>query len=326
MNGVRTPSGSGGNPASEREGMEKTEVRIASAGTKLAAWLYRPEGSGPHPCVVLGHGFGAIREMRLDAYAERFARAGLAAVAFDYRHLGASGGEPRQLFDLGRQLEDWRAAVGYARSLDGVDPERIALWGTSFGSGYVLQVAATDARIAAAVAQCPMIDMLRFTRNFTPAQLARLMVAAVRDELRGLRGAAPYYIGIVGRPGSLSIMNTEGAEEGLYAMVPPGVRWTNEATPRVALRVGFHRPVKLARRIRCPVLFVICDEDELADPAIALEAAAAAAASEVRHYPVGHFGIYLGEAFERAVADQVEFLTRHLLDQDPAASIGAGAA
>ena len=109
-----------------------------SHGVSCAAWLYRPEAgerSSAVPCVVLAHGFAGTREARLDAYAERFAQAGMAALVFDYRNFGASGGEPRQLLDIGLQLEDWKAAVAFARSLEGIDPERVALWGTSFSGG-----------------------------------------------------------------------------------------------------------------------------------------------------------------------------------------------
>ena len=88
-------------------------------GGEVAAWLWHPEGA--RGCVVLGHGLSAVRDQRIDAYAERFAEAGLAALLFDYRHFGASGGQPRQLLDIKRQLEDWRTAVAYARGLDGVE-------------------------------------------------------------------------------------------------------------------------------------------------------------------------------------------------------------
>src|SRR5919202_566943 len=114
--------------------MERTDDRFDSGDTDCAAWLY---GSLPAPLIVMGHGLGAVREMRLDAYAQRFAAAGFAALVFDYRHFGASGGEPRQLLDVRRQLEDWRAAVAFARTVDGIDPERVALWGTSFSGGHV---------------------------------------------------------------------------------------------------------------------------------------------------------------------------------------------
>ena len=69
-------------------------------GAGLAGWLYQPPGATA--CVVMGHGLSAVRDQRLPAYAERFAAAGLAVLLFDYRHFGASAGEPRQLLDIGR--------------------------------------------------------------------------------------------------------------------------------------------------------------------------------------------------------------------------------
>jgi hypothetical protein len=63
----------------------------------------------------MAHGFSATRELRLDAYAERFAGAGIAALLFDYRYFGASGGEPRQLLDIRKQQQDYEAAPAYTR-------------------------------------------------------------------------------------------------------------------------------------------------------------------------------------------------------------------
>src|SRR3712207_3531628 len=117
--------------------MPREDVSFESGGTRCAAWLYRPHGGGPHPAIVMGHGPGGVRHMRLDAYAERFSAAGFVVLLFDYRHWGDSAGEPRQLLDIGRQLDDWRAAFRFARALDGVDVERVALWGTSFAGGHV---------------------------------------------------------------------------------------------------------------------------------------------------------------------------------------------
>ncbi len=76
--------------------------------------------------MVLAHGFSGTVDSGLTMFAERFAAAGLDALAFDYRHFGSSDGEPRQLLSIARQLEDYAAAIAYARSLPGVDPERIA--------------------------------------------------------------------------------------------------------------------------------------------------------------------------------------------------------
>ena len=88
-----------------------------------------------------------MRDQRLPAYAERFAEAGLAALLFDYRHFGASGGEPRQLLDIQRQLEDWRTALAYARGLDGV--AKVGLFGSSFGGGHAITIATESPAVSA---------------------------------------------------------------------------------------------------------------------------------------------------------------------------------
>jgi dienelactone hydrolase len=72
--------------------MTQTDVVFSSDGVDCAAWLYQPDAEGPHPVVVMAHGFSATRDQRLDAYAERFCTAGLGVLLFDYRHFGASGG------------------------------------------------------------------------------------------------------------------------------------------------------------------------------------------------------------------------------------------
>jgi uncharacterized protein len=92
------------------------DVSFASGDSTCAAWLYLPTGVTSPPVVVLGHGVGGTREMRMDAYAERFAQVGIAASAFTYRHFGDSGGQPRQLMSISRQLADWEAALAYVRA------------------------------------------------------------------------------------------------------------------------------------------------------------------------------------------------------------------
>lgn len=81
--------------------------------------------------MVLGHGLGAVKEMGLEVYAQRFRAEGYAFLAFDYRHFGESDGELRQLLDINKQLQDWQSAIGYARTLPEVDGKRVVLWGTS---------------------------------------------------------------------------------------------------------------------------------------------------------------------------------------------------
>ncbi len=301
--------------------MLREDVTFDAWGSRCAAWLYRPDpasatATDPRgvPCVVLAHGFAAVREARLDAFAERFASAGFAALVFDYRGFGASEGQPRQLLSIPAQLADWAAAIAYARSLDGVDPERIALWGTSFSGGHVATTAARDHRVAAAIAQAPFVDGLRQALSEPIPQALRLTAAALRDELGALRGAPPRLVPAVGPPGSLAAMTQPASEAGYRAIVPADAPWTNAVAARVLLRLTAYRPLRHAAEVRCPLLVAVCDDDEVTPPQPALSLAERAPRGElVRYAGAGHFDIYSGETFERAVADQIAFFTEHLL-------------
>lgn len=289
----------------------RLDVAFPSSGDECRAWLFMPDAERP-PLVILGHGLGGIREYGLEPFARRFADAGIAALVFTYRHFGDSGGLPRQLLDIERQLADWAAALTYARTLGGIDHDRIALWGTSFGGGHVIEAAARDERVAAVVSQCPFTDGLAATRAASPRSLARALVPALRDEIARLRDRAPVQVALVGPHGSAALMTSPDAETGYRALIPPGAPFANGVSARFLNRVGLYRPGRSARKVTAPILFCICDDDAVAPAETALRHAATAPRGEVKRYPVGHFDIYLGEPFEAAVADQTEFLTRHL--------------
>lgn len=137
---------------------ENVEFFSGPRDERCRAWLYVPDGPGPFAVIVMAHGLGGIKDMRLDAYAERFASAGYACLVFDYRHFGASDGLPRQLLDIRSQQEDWACAIDYARRHVGLLPDKVVLWGTSFGGGHAIVAAARDQCVAAAIFQCPFTD------------------------------------------------------------------------------------------------------------------------------------------------------------------------
>jgi len=299
--------------------MTCSEVAFGSHGGTCRAWRYAPDedpasAAVARPCVVMAHGLGATRDASLAPYAERFAAAGMHVLLFDYRHFGASDGEPRQLVSVRRQLQDYAAAVEFARALAGVDPARVAVWGTSFAGGHALVTAARQPGVAAAVCQCPMMDGVAAVRRILeyagPGQLLRLTGHGLRDAVLAPFGRA-HYVPTVGPPGSLAVMSSPDADAGYRALGPPEFRC--EIAARIALTVGLYRPVRYADRVRCPVLVQICEQDSVA-PAAAAEAVVRRLGErgEVQRYPIGHFEPYTGAWFERSVGDQVDFLRRHL--------------
>jgi len=289
-----------------------TPNRFLSNGAYCAADLYRPRGTGPFPVVVMAHGLGGTRVMRLPAFAERFVAAGYACLVFDYRHFGDSEGEPRQLLDISRQLEDWKAALSYVRGLADVDAQRIAIWGTSFGGGHVLATAAEDAGVAAVISQCPFTDGLASSLATEPLVSLKLTVLALVDRIGALFGAPPRTVPVAGRPGETALMTAPDAYDGYFNLVPPGGVIHNHAAARFALDIIRYYPGYRTPRIQAPVLFCVCDPDTVAPSKRTLHHASRAPLGEIKRYPYGHFDIYVKEPFEHVVRDQLDFLQRHL--------------
>ncbi len=292
----------------------REDVSFDSGGERIAAWFYPGEGDAParRPCIVLGHGFAAVKEARLDAFAERFAAAGFACLVFDYRHFGASGGTPRQVIDIGEQRRDWDAALRYARSLPRVDAERIGIWGTSFGGGLAMEVAARDRRVRAAVFQVPLVDPLVAGQSEGVLHTALIVLLGLRDLAHRLLRRPPYLVPVVGPPGSRAFMVTPESEPGYLSIVRDAPSWRNEIAPRVILSMGWFRPASQAKRIHCPALFIVGERDTVAPPAATLAAAKRVPDARVLTLPVGHFEAYLGEPFEQAVAAQTAFFQETL--------------
>ncbi len=300
-----------------RESAEREKVRFASGGTECTAWHY-PGTSGA--CVVMAGGFGVTKEPATDLFARRFRDAGFAVLAFDYRHLGESGGMPRQVVRIGEELADWQAAIGHAAALPGIDPARIAIWGFSLAGGHVFRVAARNPQLAAAIAQTPNADGLaaarKAARHTTPVAMLRLTGIGILDGLGGLAGARPRLVPLTGAPGSVAVLATPDSRQALRALNPgnkyPG--WRPEVAARSALRVGLYRPGRAAPQVRCPLLVLVCDQDQSALAGPAARAAQRAPHGELVRMRGGHYQPFL-EGHEQAVDAELSFLRQHLLDR-----------
>ena len=296
------------------------EIRFDHCGVPIGAGLWRPAASPLTngrglPCVVMAHGLGGTRDAGLAPFAQRFAEAGLMVLCFDYRGFGSSGGEPRQLVNVRMQLDDWAAAIAHARSLPGVDPQRIATWGSSFSGAHSVAAAVADGRIAAVSAQGAMMDGLASLANLVrqcgmlPA--LRLTAYGIADALRGALGLSRVTTAVVGLPGEDAALTTPDSKSGYLRITP--AHWQNRISTSWALTLFAYRPNRMTPRLPCPALFCIATGDVVVPPS-AMEDGARRAPDKVtvKRYAAGHFDIYVPPVFEQVVRDQTEFFTRTL--------------
>ncbi len=308
--------------------LKREKVRFVSGDAECVAWHY-PGTNGA--CVIMAGGFAVTKEPATDQFAKRFHDAGYAVLAFDYRRLGESGGQPRLTLPIGDQLADWQAAIAFAPTLPGVDAGKIAIWAFSASGGYVLDIAARNPQVAAVIAQTPNVDgpaALRNAARFqTQLAMLRFTGSSVLDALGGLVGRRPWLVPLVGAPGSVAMLATPDALNDGYRALDPGdsyTDWQRAVAARSAMRLCLYRPVRYASRVRCPLLVLVCDQDQTAVPGPAVRAANRAPHGELVRMPGGHYEPFL-DGHEQAVEAELSFLRRHLLDEHADGPVAASA-
>ena len=147
-----------------------------SDGTWCAATLHRPAKpeAATLPAILMLHGWGGIQDALTVSYYEEFTRAGYAVMTFDYRGWGDSAGLPRHVISARQRVADADAALAFLKSQPGIDLRRIVLWGSSFGGGHAVELAAEHPELAGAIAQVPMLDGMAALRAVPPGKAAAL--------------------------------------------------------------------------------------------------------------------------------------------------------
>jgi alpha-beta hydrolase superfamily lysophospholipase len=283
-----------------------TTLTFESEGARCRGRLYRPDRPATPPVVVLAPDVAAEHTFGYTRYAERFARAGYAALAVDYRGFGLSReGDAAGLVDPAAQAADLAAAVDRVRRLDG-ERRRVVAWGHGLGGGHALATAADSRRVAAAVAVAPLLDGRSFARRRSAGYLARAVRAGGRDRLLAPIGRS-NTIPVVGGPGEFGLLPRSPTGEAYLDVIPRESDWANATPARGLLSLLRYRPIAAVDDVDCPALLVAAGEDDLVAPETARTAADRIDRSTFLRLPVGHVDP-LGDAFETAVAHQLAFL------------------
>lgn len=283
---------------------QRDDVAFFSKGTRCSAWLYLPIGERKCPVIVMAHGLGGVRDMRLYEYAERFALAGYACFLFDYRNFGASDGKKRQLVSVKKQLEDWNNAIDCIKKDNRVDGNKILLFGSSFSGGHVVTLSSHRNDIKAAVAQCPYTNSRATIRAVSLAFILKKVPYVIADILSCLTGYHPVMLKLSAPKGVNALMESDDETTKKFI---GNATYVNQVPARTILEFLKYSPCKYTLNISIPVFFAVCQNDILAPAKETINCVRRAKTAIVKEYDCGHFDIYLDAYVENAINDYIDF-------------------
>ncbi len=235
-----------------------------SQGVRCAARVYRPTTLESRPVVVMGHGFAGVRALRLYTYAEHFAEAGYVVVVFDYRGFGESDGSPRQVLDVRMQLQDWRAALQFARTCRAPTPA-----GRRLGNLLRRRPRHHPRRAGRAIRRDHRPGPARQRPRRRPSHRTAVVAPprAVRPARPGSRAARPRPRLRRGRRTSRQHRRHDQPGRRPRPRHPdraggpdPG-DYPQHVAARIGLKIGRYSPIKHAAGVTCPALVQIAAHD-----------------------------------------------------------------
>lgn len=296
----------------------RQDVSFNAEGVTLRGWLYKPD-SGTSECaaVVMAHGYSAVKEMYLDSYADAFCDAGFAVLVFDNRNFGASDGTPRYEIDPIQQVRDYRNAISFISSLDGIDKNRIGVWGSSYSGGHVLMLGAIDRRVKCVVSQVPFVSGKQLIdRAVRPDHLPALRATLDEDRMRRFSGEIPAMIPAVSEDPALpSAMPQSDAWEWFSVTAQSRApAWKNEVTLRSIEMLMEYEPGCYVSAISpTPLLMVVAAADHVNPGDLQLGAFnRALEPKKLVVIPGGHFDAYVGPSFDVSSSAAVGWFKQHL--------------
>ncbi|KAK3652604.1 hypothetical protein LTR56_001968 [Elasticomyces elasticus] len=286
----------------------------------LRGWFFTPEKTDKKlPCLVMAHGWSAVKEMDLDAFAEHFtSHLAITCLVYDNRAFGASDAapnEPRYEIIPSLQQSDYSDAITYAQTLDEVNPERIGIWGSSYSGGHVLFVGAVDRRVKTVMSQVPLTNgWENFHRLIRPDIVPTMNKMFADDRQARAQGKGAGVIPVVDAdPMKPSALPTPDSYT-FFAEWEKKSGWKNECTIRSVELLRANDPSHMISRISpTPLLMTVAENDVLTPTDISIEAFSRAREPKTLHIiPGGHFDGYTGSNFERNARRQVRFLEETL--------------
>lgn len=269
--------------------------------------LYVPEGTGPFPGIVLCHGFAGVKELLLPAYAERFASAGFAALTFDYRGFGGSGGERGRILPE-QQVVDILSALEFLRGRPEIVADRIALWGTSLGGANAVVAASRDPRLKCLAVQLTFADGERVvTGTMSDQEKAKLLSTIQRLQDRRAKTGRETMV-------SLADVLTDPQSAAFYERFADHPALDIEVPMLTVAETIKYKPAAFLADVKVPILVVGAGKDSVNPPeeSLLLFQAANEPKSLMMLDEATHYELYEGDYLDQVSSRQIDWFAQYL--------------
>lgn len=291
----------------------KKPVSFYSEGLRLVGDVYYPESLKPgerRAGIVLCHGYTGVKDIYLPDNARVLNEAGYVAMTFDYKGWGDSEGPRSRLAPYSR-VADVQAALTFLGTVPEVDPDRLGIYGTSYGGATVVWVGAIDPRVKCVVSVVGIGNGTRWMRSVRrPDEWHDLLERSRQDRMkRALDGKSEF----VARE-EILLPDRQSAELAAAARRNNPAAVSAIPLEYVDETVQFNPEWVVDKIAPRPILFITTDDDRLVPPeeSIQLHARAGEPKKLVVLEGYGHYEVYMEPAFSRVMQATVAWYRGHI--------------
>jgi len=295
------------------EAMTSQPVSFFSEGTRLAGDLFLPDDLQPgekRAGIVLCHGYTGVRSLYLPDTARALNAAGYVVLTFDYKGWGDSDGPKSRLSPYGRVI-DAQSALTFLGVQSMVDPDRLGIYGTSYGGATVVWTAAIDKRVRCVVSVVGIGHGYRWMRSVRrPDEFADMLSRSAADRVRRVLTGQSEFV----ERADILLPDRQSAE-----LAAAQRRGNPGAVSQIPLEfiddtLAFHPEWVVDRIAPRPVLFITTDNDRLVPPdeSESLYAKAGEPKRLITLKGWGHYEVYTGEAFRQVIEPTLAWYQEHL--------------
>jgi len=279
-------------------------------GDACAATTFYPDNTAENtdkaPAILMIHGWGGIQMVLFKEFIQRFRNAGFAVMTFDFPGWGDSSGWPRNRINPWERVRVADAALAHLKSDELIDSSKIVAWGTSFGGGHAIDLAANHPELAAVVAHVPMLNGLDAVKAVPLTRMLRFSVDIALDIINPL---GRKYLPVVSPEGDYSTMDRDGAQR-IADWVDDHMdgKYDNRVTAASLLTMGWYHPRLNLKNIRIPGLIVGALRDTVAPFDEAAVRRQVGSNFRINTLDANHFDPYLPPFVDGNIDAQLEFM------------------